>query len=192
MSASVNASCVRTSCGRGAEGRDLAAVWPLRVLVAVEHDFDVDDRRAVDGLNRTDPQAIPYDLLHGHTMKAHWIRTVWRARGENPGQPTAWIRAGMNLHYVAPGLVQPGEDNDVVAGSEAVEGGGSKPMDFQPGIGCALRALPGRFAPLLEWRPENTNWAKAGALQGFAAGAGSRGTSFLRFHRHARSVFVKP
>jgi hypothetical protein len=40
--------------------------------------LDVDDRRSVDGLDRTDPQSRSLDRADDDGMKAEWIRPVWR------------------------------------------------------------------------------------------------------------------
>ena len=50
---------------------------PLR---GAEHRLDVDDRRAVDGFNWSDAQAVPIDRAHGNGMETQRVRSVRRSR----------------------------------------------------------------------------------------------------------------
>ncbi len=63
----------------------------------------------------------------------------------------------MDLQHVAPGPVQPGHDDEVVAGHEPVEALGCERTHFEPGVGRTLPALFRRFAARLEDRPDHTD-----------------------------------
>src|ERR1700716_305158 len=49
----------------------------------------------------------------------------------------------MDLHYVAPGLMQPRDHNDVVSRHQPVEGRSRECADFEPRVRRAFRALFG-------------------------------------------------
>lgn len=72
-----------------------------------DHRFDVDDRRAVDGLDRTNPQPVLGDLAHGDAMKAQWIWSVGRSRPKDISERATMVRARMDFWTVAPGPVEP-------------------------------------------------------------------------------------
>src|SRR4030095_15888361 len=96
------------------------STWMVSASLAVrpEDGLEVDHRRPVDGLERThaDPR-----LLHGadaHPVQAHGVRTVRRAGGEDPGPRVVRIISRMDLEHGPIGLMQPGEDEKIVARPE--------------------------------------------------------------------------
>src|SRR5215471_19774635 len=66
----------------------------------------------------------------------------------------------MNSHHIAPGSVQPGQDDDLVADDEPVQGLGGEWLDFEPGIGCAFDTLHWGLASRVEYRADCTDRAK--------------------------------
>jgi hypothetical protein len=54
----------------------------------------------------------------------------------------------MDLQNLAVSLVQPGQDDDVVAGRQPVKPVRSERMYFKPDVGSAFRTLFRGFAPL--------------------------------------------
>src|SRR5262245_158372 len=90
-------------------------------------------------------------------MKSHWIGPVRRSRCEHPRQRTAGIRTRMDLHHVAPGAVQPGHHDKVVAGCKPVQRRGREWKDFEPGIGGALPTLLRRVTATLESGSDHPN-----------------------------------
>ena len=58
-----------------------------------DRDLEIQDRRAVDRLQRVDQEPAPVPLIHGHTVRADRVRPVGRAGGEYAGQRQASIVA---------------------------------------------------------------------------------------------------
>ena len=50
----------------------------------------------------------------------------------------------MDSEHVAPSLVEPGQDQNVLPGSDPVETGQEGWFDLEPRVGRPLMALPGR------------------------------------------------
>src|SRR5690348_1091311 len=113
----------------------------LKIFPARKHRLDVDDGRAVNGFDGANAEAISGDLADYDAMQAERVGTVRGARGKDAMESVPGIRARINLEHVAAGAVQPGDNDDLVAGTEAVEGVGGEGADFKPGVGRALRAL---------------------------------------------------
>src|SRR4029079_9582020 len=75
----------------------VAPVW----AVLVERDLDVDDRRAIEGLNRPDAQPNAGDLSHDDPMQSEWMGPMRRPGREYAGQRVAPIAAGMDFEDLA-------------------------------------------------------------------------------------------
>jgi hypothetical protein len=112
----------------------------------VEDYLDVDDRRAVDGLDRSDPQARSGDLANDDAMQAERIGPVRRSRGEDAGEGCRLIAAWMDLEYGPIGAMKPGDHDDFVARGEAVQRTSEFRLHLEPGVGRALRSLSRRIA----------------------------------------------
>ena len=63
----------------------------------------------------------------------------------------------MVLEHVAPGLVQPGDDDQLVTNLHAQEGIDKLRFDLEPHIRAAFRSLPRRFFPRLQRRTNESN-----------------------------------
>lgn len=157
-----------------------------------EHRLDVDDRRAVDSLDRADQQPVLSHFAHRNLMKANWVRPVGRACCKDTSQSSEWIRTGMNLQHIAMGLVQPSQNDELVSGLESVKALRRERIHFQPGVGRALRSLFGRFSTRSESRSNHTNRAK---LRGYRPGPHTFGAlsrppsvSLLDRHRVPRKL----
>lgn len=79
-------------------------------LAISDHRLDVDDRRAVDGFDRSDEQAVPVDRAHGNGVEAGRVRHVGGARREDAREWTTRVRPWPDLEDVPGGLVKPGDD----------------------------------------------------------------------------------
>src|SRR5262249_19747151 len=110
-------------------------------ICATEHCLDVDDRRSVDGFDRADPEPRAGDLVDSHAMKPQWVRPILRSGGEDTGQWILRVIPRVHLEHVSLRLMQPGDDDDVVA-ADAYECRGKIRFDVKPRVGCALGALP--------------------------------------------------
>jgi len=92
-------------------------ILSLVIRSAGEHRLDVDDRRAVDGLDGAYAQACSLNFAHGDAVETKWVGAVRRAGSKHASQPPLRIGARMDLQYVSASLVQPGDHQDVVSGS---------------------------------------------------------------------------
>src|SRR3954447_8095645 len=106
---------VVSSRGRGGPDQRFTTRSCLRFLNFAKHWLDVHDRRTVDGFDGANAQPVLYNSADRDRVKTQGIRPVRRAGRKDTGKPTLWIGAGMNLHDVSPGAVQPGHDDDLVA-----------------------------------------------------------------------------
>src|SRR6266508_626712 len=91
---------------------------PLR---AAEYRLDVDDRRAVDGFNWSDAQAVPVDPAHGDGMETQRVRPVRRSRGKHTGERIPFVGSWVDSKDVATGPVKPRDHDDLVANGKALE-----------------------------------------------------------------------
>ena len=83
--------------------RGLAAVRP-------EDRLEVDDRRAVDRLERTDADPPRLDGEDAHPVEPHRVGTVRRAGGEDARERASGISPRVDLEDRPVRLVEPGED----------------------------------------------------------------------------------
>src|SRR5690348_17806193 len=75
----------------------------------------------------------------------------------------ALVAARVNLKYVAPGLMQPGHNDDLVAGREPVESGDRECRYVKPGVRGALRTLFGRIVARLDGGSNDANRTQPGS-----------------------------
>jgi hypothetical protein len=66
----------------------------------------------------------------------------------------------MNLQDIASSLMQPSDNDNVVADHEAVKAFRQQRANFKPSVGRTLRTLFGRFAAILDAGPDHTNGTK--------------------------------
>src|SRR5690242_20473865 len=91
----------------------------------------------------------------------------------------ALVAARVNLKYVAPGLMQPGHDDDLVAGREPVESGDRECRYVKPGVRGALRTLFGRIVARLDGGSNDANRTQPGSSPRLPRLLhGHRGTSY--------------
>src|SRR5262249_39612049 len=140
----------------------------LEISDAGKHWFYIDNRGSVDGFDRTDQQPVLADLSHSHAMEAHRVRPVGRSRCEDTRKRIALVPPRVNLEYVASGLMQPRQQDDVITFGEPIKGRSSEGTDLQPGFGSPLRPLFGRFLARFEAGanyPDRAERADAPALR---------------------------
>jgi len=133
------------------------ALWSLAVRRTGERRLEVHHRSTVNHFHGADPQAMCGDLAHRHSMQANRVRPVRRSRRKHTRQRTARVRTRMNLQYVAFGLMQPGQDNQLVANPNPVKALRREWTHFQPRVRRALRALFGRLATFLNRGSDHAN-----------------------------------
>src|SRR5215472_17647165 len=120
------------------DGRRTRGGWDLAAALAFENRLDVDDRGSVDGLEGVDlePVLVVY-AQEPCAVEADGVGAVGGAGGEDSGERVAGVGAGVDLEGVAVGLVEPGEDPDLVAGAEAFDGLAEVGEDLEGGGGGA-------------------------------------------------------
>src|SRR5215472_14459125 len=91
----------------------------------------------------------------------------------------------MNLQHIAPGLVQPSYNNNVVARRETVKPLCHQRTHFKPGVGRTLRTLLGRFAAFLDARTDDANGPKLCAASTLPACSHPLSSSLLGLHRES-------
>src|SRR5262249_21638549 len=110
-------------------------------FAAGQHRLDVDDGRTVDGLEGADLDPAAAQLEDAYAVEADRVGPIGRARREDAGQRPRGIPAGMDLQHIPSALVQPGQNEDLLPGSEPIERIDNALVELQPGVGCSLAAL---------------------------------------------------
>src|SRR6185503_19947144 len=121
---------------------------------ALEHRLHVHHRRPVDRLDGPDPEPRAHDAAHGHGVEADRVRPVGRARGEHAVEPVPGIVARVDVEHVALPLVEPGDDDQLVAGLDPEERRLRPRLHLEPGVGGALGALSRRALSFAERRAD--------------------------------------
>src|SRR5215468_1220237 len=85
-------------------------------------------------------------------MKTYWIGPVRGSRCKHSCKPAVSVRPRMNLQYIAMGLVQVRNNDDVVARLKTVKSLSYDRSQNEPGIRSSFRSLFGSLAPLLQCR----------------------------------------
>jgi hypothetical protein len=114
-----------------------AAVARLPVF-SLQHGLDVDNRRAVDGLDRSDAQPGSVDRAYDDGMKAQRVGPVRRSRREDSGQRIPQFAPWVDLQDIAARPMEPRDHDDFVADNKAAQCLRRPPSHLEPGIGRAL------------------------------------------------------
>ena len=115
-----------------------------------EHGLDVEHRRPVERLERADVHAGAVDREDPHLVQADRVGPRGRAGVEDALDRVGGVAARMHAQDVAVGAIQPGEEDDLVAGLAARR---------------ARRARRGRSAATPPARPRAPAWARGGVGQ---------------------------
>jgi hypothetical protein len=89
------------------------------------------------------------DPENGDAVQSQRVRSVGRPRREDPGERTARVAPRVYLQHVASGLVEPGDDEDLVADRDPLEPVCDLRCQLDRRIGRSLAALLGRRLPVL-------------------------------------------
>src|SRR4030095_8503089 len=95
---------------------------------------DAHEWLAVDGFDRPDAQPQPVDGAYGDGMQTERIRPIRRPRREDAGDRIARIRPRPHLVDVAASSIQPGNDQQLVAGRDAQQRCLSPWLDLEPRV----------------------------------------------------------
>src|SRR5580704_16069576 len=90
-------------------------------------------------------------------MKPKRIGPVRRPRREDAGERAFWIAARVHLQHIAIPLVEPSDNQNLIADFHAMEPRRSPRFDLNPCVRRALRSLLRRFAPLFESRANHSD-----------------------------------
>src|SRR5215475_9569497 len=93
--------------------------------------LNIHHRGAINCFNRADSQSISYDSADRHWVKPKRVWTIGGTRCKNSCQWTIWIRARMDLQYLAIRLMQPGYHDDLVTSVKAIERFPRKSVHFK-------------------------------------------------------------
>src|SRR6266542_2058975 len=127
---------------------------PLR---AAEHRFDVDDRSTVEGFDGADTKALSGDLPHSDPMQAQRVRPVRRSGRKDAGERKAPVRARVNLEDIAPGSIEPRDDDDFIAGRDSAQPSYQGRDHLEPRVRRPFAALLRRFGTRLEKGPDEAD-----------------------------------
>ena len=145
--------------------------------IVAEDGLDVDDRRAVDGLDGPNPQAGSDHAPDGDRMQANWIRPIRRACREHACERAPLVVPRVNPEHVTPGVVQPRDDDEPVTCGDSLERWTERLAHLQPRVGCAFDPLPRCLRARIEPRANHADRSKLGTsvglCDGFPSGAGT-------------------
>jgi len=87
------------------------------LLHSVQHGFDVNDRRSVKGFKIEDFES-GWDVYfnNAYAMKPHRVGSILRASTEYTSKRGTQIISGMYAQSLSNGAVQPGQNQDLIAG----------------------------------------------------------------------------
>ncbi|GAA3115692.1 hypothetical protein JOF29_003891 [Kribbella aluminosa] len=113
-----------------------------------EDRFHIDDRGAVEGLQVVYLEAEVVDGQDGDAVEAERIGAVRRARAEDTGRRSARVAARMHLLHTPIRSIEPGDENELVAGSNIREGLPNRRVEHDPGVRRTFIPLPRRIRAL--------------------------------------------
>jgi hypothetical protein len=76
-------------------------------------------------------------------MEPQRVGPIGGTGSEHPGERSGSVVARVDSQEIPPGLVKPGDDDDLLPGSQALEPLDVLLVDIDPGIGSTLGALLG-------------------------------------------------
>jgi hypothetical protein len=86
-----------------------------------QHGLDVDDRRAIDGFNRSNSQPVSRKLLHSYRVETQRVRSILGSGCEDAGERKPPVVPRVHVEHITTGFVKPRDDNDLVADSDPGE-----------------------------------------------------------------------
>src|SRR5688572_16742227 len=116
----------------------------LPLVDGAEYRFDVDNGRSIDRFEAADVEAVPVNVEDPYPMQANRIRTARCPGTEDTSFRPAQVSTGMHPQDAAVGLVQPSQQDDLVASSNAVEANLDLRIQDQACVRRALITLPRR------------------------------------------------
>src|SRR5579872_5055534 len=129
-------------------------------LQADTNRFNVHDRSAIDRLDWSEKHSSLGNSLYGDPVEPQRIGSIRGSCREDADQGTALVRARMDFKHIAPGLMQPRDDNDFVADDDAVERLHDGRLYLEPRVRRALGTLFGRVGARLQGRSDNADGIK--------------------------------
>ena len=131
---------------------------PSPLETPVEHRLQIDDWGPVKRLQvaNLDSGALKSENLHA--MQSDRIRPVRGAGVENPLQGVGRPSPRVHEQHVAPGSIQPRQDEDVISDLQASKSFAEPRIEDKPGIRRSLVSLLGRGRPIDERRLDPPDW----------------------------------
>jgi hypothetical protein len=131
----------------------------LPLLDTRQRRLEVDDRRSVDRFQTADMYEYPINIEHAYPVEANRIGPARCPGAEDAGLWSAQVSARMDPQDGPVGLMQPAQDDDLVADRYAVQGRFKIVIQDQVGVRCAFVALPRRIGRRDEWTLDASNRA---------------------------------
>jgi hypothetical protein len=119
---------------------------------SAENRFHVDDRCAVEGLQVVHVEAESVDGQDGDSMEAEGVGAVRGASAEDACCRAGRVASWMDCLYGAVGSVEPGDQDEFVAGRDVGEGIPDGPVEDHPRIRRPFISLPRRIRTLAQPR----------------------------------------
>src|SRR5262245_15952963 len=111
--------------------------------VSAEDRLDVDDRCPIQRFEMAHLHPSTFDRRDLHPVEADRIRAVRRARAEDALPRPGAVPARVYAQDVAAGAIEPGDDDERVAGPDAPESLEHLRLEDEPGLWRAFVGLPG-------------------------------------------------
>src|SRR5262245_23853233 len=111
--------------------------------VSAEYRLDVDDRCPIQHFEIAHLHSSALDGGDLHAVEADGIRAVRRARTEDALLCPGGVPARVHAQDIAPSAIEPGDDDDLIAGPDTPESLDHLRLEHEPGLGCAFVGLPG-------------------------------------------------
>ena len=88
-----------------------------------KHRLDVDEGCAVDGFEGADLHPVARPLDYAHAVQADRIGPIRGSRREHATDRECRVAPGMQLQHIAPRLVKPSEDDDLLPNRDPIDPG---------------------------------------------------------------------
>jgi hypothetical protein len=122
-----------------------------------EHWLDVDHGGSVDCLEGPHGEFAVCNVEHRDWMQSEGIRPVRRPCCEDARERSAGVSSRVRLQNVAAGLVQPSDDDELVADLDPIEAGSDRGRELDPRVGRSLGALVGCCVSVFERRADDAD-----------------------------------
>lgn len=125
--------------------------------------LDIHNGCSVDGLDGPHAKPAALDGTHDDRVQTERVGSVRRSCREHAGQRIAHFRSRVHLERLAPGSVEPADDDDLISNREAPQPIRRPRVNLEPGVRRAFGPLPRCLASILQHRSEDANGLQSGS-----------------------------